>query len=129
LTAVQGPKIRGELERRADESCDAGVSRLLYQIAGPDWMSGARFDIAATIRKDVTKEQFRAMLRNLLAERFKLKAHHEKREMAVYSLVVGKNGPKMKESAEDPAPKPRTEAAAAPPSGPVKMEKDEEGFP
>jgi uncharacterized protein (TIGR03435 family) len=92
-------------------------------------MSGARFDIAATIRKDVTKEQFRAMLRNLLAERFKLKAHHEKREMAVYSLVVGKNGPKMKESAEDPAPKPRTEAAAAPPSGPVKMEKDEEGFP
>jgi uncharacterized protein (TIGR03435 family) len=100
----------------------------LYQISGPDWMSGARFDIAATIQKDATKEQFRVMLQNLLAERFKLKAHREKREMAVYSLVVGKNGPKMKESAEDPAPKPGTEAAAAPRSGPVKMEKDEEGF-
>jgi uncharacterized protein (TIGR03435 family) len=36
------------------------------------------------------------MLRELLVERFQLKFHQEVRGTAVYALVVGKNGPKMK---------------------------------
>ena len=39
------------------------------------------------------------MLQNLLAERFKLKLHHEQKAMAVYELTVGDKGPKLKESA------------------------------
>ncbi len=35
------------------------------------------------------------MLRNLLAERFKVEAHRETRELPVYSLAVAKNGLKM----------------------------------
>ena len=42
------------------------------------------------------------MLQALLAERFKLKVHHEMREMPIYSLVTTKNGPKLQ-----PAPKDR----------------------
>jgi len=35
------------------------------------------------------------MLQTLLAERFKLKTHRETNEMAVYALVVDKDGPKL----------------------------------
>ena len=35
------------------------------------------------------------MLRSLLADRFKLKAHSESREMRVYELTVGPAGPKI----------------------------------
>ena len=41
------------------------------------------------------------MLQGLLAERFGLKFHREMREMPVYVLVVGRSGPKFKESAPD----------------------------
>jgi hypothetical protein len=35
-----------------------------------------------------TKKQLRAMLKNLLAERFRLAVHHEIRELRNYSLTV-----------------------------------------
>jgi uncharacterized protein (TIGR03435 family) len=46
-------------------------------------------------------DEFRRMLQSLLADRFKLKFHHELRETPVYALVVGKSGPKLKQSAPD----------------------------
>jgi uncharacterized protein (TIGR03435 family) len=69
-----------------------------YQVSGPDWMRAQRFDIAAKIADGATKEQVPEMLQALLAERFHLKAHIEKRESNVYELVVGKDGHKLKES-------------------------------
>ena len=101
-----------------------------FQVTGPVWLDSERFDITATMPPDTTKEQFRVMLQNLLAERFKLVVHHETKELPMYSLVVLKGGPKMTESAPvappketdgDPAPLP-----ALPPGGP-KMGPD--GFP
>ena len=45
------------------------------------------------------------MLRALLEERFKLKAHREKKEQNVYALEVAKGGHKMKDAPpETPAP-------------------------
>ena len=41
------------------------------------------------------------MLQNLLAERFKLKLHRERRETQIYALVPGKNGPRLTESGPD----------------------------
>jgi uncharacterized protein (TIGR03435 family) len=41
---------------------------------------------------------------NLLADRFKLTTHRDTKELAMYSLVVAKNGPKMKESPDVPVP-------------------------
>jgi uncharacterized protein (TIGR03435 family) len=44
--------------------------------------------------------QLRGMLQTLLADRFKLKLHVEKRDMPIYALVVGPNGPRLKRSPE-----------------------------
>jgi uncharacterized protein (TIGR03435 family) len=44
------------------------------------------------------------MLQNLLAERFKLTLHRETKEISGYALQVGKNGPKLKESADTTGP-------------------------
>lgn len=41
------------------------------------------------------------MLQAMLAERFQLKFHRENREAAVYALVVGKGGSKLKDSLPD----------------------------
>jgi uncharacterized protein (TIGR03435 family) len=82
-----------------------------YQITGPPWLDTERFNIVAKVPPGTTKEQVLIMWQNLLAERFQLKLHRETREIPVYELVVGKNGPKMKESGpapelpKDPAPR------------------------
>lgn len=41
------------------------------------------------------------MMQSLLADRFQLKTHQEKREFAVYVLVAGKPSPQLKESPPD----------------------------
>jgi uncharacterized protein (TIGR03435 family) len=72
-----------------------------YQLSGPDWMASERFDVLAKMPEGATREQVPEMLQALLAERFKLAVHRESKEHAVYALVVGKGGPKLKESAPD----------------------------
>jgi uncharacterized protein (TIGR03435 family) len=42
------------------------------------------------------------MIQKLLAERFQLAFHHDKKELSVYALVVGKTGPKLTKSQGDP---------------------------
>jgi uncharacterized protein (TIGR03435 family) len=78
-----------------------GVKR--YQLSAPDWLSSARFNISARVPPGATTEQYRLMLQGLLAERFKLAVHRERKELQVYELVVGKNGSKIKESPKEPA--------------------------
>ena len=80
------------------------------QIAGgPSWIASAKFDMVAkesdeTIAKlrGLAVEQqmaaVRPMVQALLADRFKLKVHHEMRELPVYALIVAKGGIKMKPS-------------------------------
>jgi uncharacterized protein (TIGR03435 family) len=72
-----------------------------YQVSGPDWMASERFDVLAKLPEGASREQVPEMLQELLADRFKLTVHRESKEHAVYALVVGKNGIKMKESAPD----------------------------
>jgi uncharacterized protein (TIGR03435 family) len=66
-----------------------------YQIVGPDWLDTLRFDILATLPANATNEQFQAMLRDLLATRFKMAAHRETRELPIYRLVLAKGGAKI----------------------------------
>jgi len=81
-----------------------------YQVQGPSWLSAQvsaqRFDVIAKMPEGATKEQVPQMLQALLADRFKLVVHHDSKEQAVYALVVGKGGPKVKESAPPPAAPP-----------------------
>jgi uncharacterized protein (TIGR03435 family) len=69
-----------------------------YQVSGPSWIQSERYDIQAKLPSGATKEQIPDMLKALLAERFKIEIRHETKEHAVYALVVGKNGSKLKES-------------------------------
>jgi uncharacterized protein (TIGR03435 family) len=97
-----------------------------YQMPGLDMLDANRFNITATLVPGATKEQFRLMLRNLLAERFQLAVHKEMREIPIYALTVAKNGPKLKKAAADP----QDDAAAKDDSHPgARMAKDSDGFP
>jgi uncharacterized protein (TIGR03435 family) len=75
-----------------------------YQLVGPDWLMSERYQLTATLAKGTTKEQFQAMFRNLLMDRFKLQAHRDQKEMERYSLSVAKGGPKLKPHIEAPEP-------------------------
>ncbi len=97
-----------------------------YQISGPSWFDSERFNIVATVPPGTTEEQFRLMLQNLLADRFKLTLHKETRELPVYSLLIAKNGPKLKKATPDPPPD-ANDAGGGNPGAPLK--KDVEGYP
>src|SRR3954464_15740051 len=47
----------------------------VYQIAAPDWIASARFEIIATMPEGVPGEQLSQMMRALLEDRFKMKTH------------------------------------------------------
>jgi uncharacterized protein (TIGR03435 family) len=96
-------------------------------VGGPKWIESNRYDIVArppaggpalpsdpTTFTDQQRETFRhvrqAMVRGMLADRFRLKTHKETRDLPLYVLTVAKGGPKLKESnginASDPELKP-----------------------
>ncbi len=79
-----------------------------FQISSRTALDGPEFDLAASVPEGATKEQFRAMLRNLLAERFALKVHMESREFPAYELVIAKGGLRMEEGGSS-APMPGVE--------------------
>ena len=71
----------------------------------PAWAESARYDINAKVvdpdpklYNDMTREQRRTMIVNLLAERFHLKVHVEVKTLPVYELVIAKDGPKFKQN-------------------------------
>lgn len=68
------------------------------RISGPGWLAEESYDIAATVPPGATKEQMNLMLQNLLADRFKLMLHREKKEFPAWDLVIAKDGPKLKET-------------------------------
>jgi len=74
---------------------------------GPPAIMSAKFDIVAKASGGgtLTPKQMRPLLKNLLAERFKLKTHTEPRELRIYDLVIarsdGRLGPDIKPSTSD----------------------------
>jgi uncharacterized protein (TIGR03435 family) len=98
-----------------------------YRISAPDWMATARFNIAVKVPAGATKEQFRLMMQNMLAERFKLVVHHDKKEMQLYELVIAKGGPKLRRSAGEPLKEGDGEPDRKRPLEPMKLAAD--GYP
>lgn len=66
-----------------------------HQLVGPDWLEKERFDIVAKAPSRMKDEELPAMMRALLAERFHLAVHRDKKQMAAYALVVAKGGLKI----------------------------------
>ena len=77
-----------------------------YQlIGGPDWVKTDRFDITARAAGEVTPAVAREMLKNLLRDRFSLRAHLETREADLHVLVLnnsdGRLGPGLKRTSPE----------------------------
>jgi len=70
-----------------------------FQIVGaPGWFSEQGFDIVAKTGTEVSEEALRAMMKTLLADRFRRAVRRERRELPVYKLVVTKAGHKLRRS-------------------------------
>jgi uncharacterized protein (TIGR03435 family) len=94
-----------------------------YQVTGgADWLNTQRFDILAKLPEGASQDQVPEMLQTLLAERFKLALHRDKKETPVYALVVGKGGPKLKEALPDEPAPPAADPGAAPSGAPSRPE-------
>lgn len=83
------------------------------QITGPDWIATERFDINAKLPAGATASQIPEMLQALLADRFQLKVHRDKKDVPVYALILGKGPLKLKETPPD--------ASAGEPQGTVNV--------
>ena len=101
-TSMQGLTIRGRnFATRASSLGDLISFAYNVQIkqisGGPDWMTKDRYDIAAVPDQEgaPNAEQVRIMIRKLLADRFKLAFHHEKRELSAFVLTTAASGSKL----------------------------------
>jgi bla regulator protein BlaR1 len=95
----------------------------------PDWITSNRYDVDAKIEGSLAPvmekltgqkraEQMDLRLQSLLAERFKLKVHFEKRNLKVYALVVAKGGPKLTPAKDlPPASITKQQISSSPPPG------------
>ena len=112
IQAGQMPKIGPHIDRARAEYTYMALKDLIalaykvkpYQITGPDWTASQRFDIVAKLPEGASKDDVPKMLQALLEDRFKLAVHRDNQEHPVLALLVGKKGPKMKESVEAPEP-------------------------
>jgi uncharacterized protein (TIGR03435 family) len=71
------------------------------QIEGaPAWATSEHFDLAGKpdLPGQPSEEQYRLMLRKLLAERFNLKVHTEQKEFPVFALTMEKGQPPLTKS-------------------------------
>ena len=73
-------------------------------VGGPSWMDSDAFNLDGKPSAEgiPNQKQMKIMIQKVLADRFQLKFHKEKREMSAYVIQTGKNGPKMTVSQFDP---------------------------
>ena len=101
-----------------------------YQIVGaPSWLQSEHYDLIAkppdgqpaASGDTAGPGPLQFMLRNMLADRFKLKVHTETREMPIFALVLsrgdGKLGPKLQPSTVECGAPGRGRGAASPSGG------------
>jgi uncharacterized protein (TIGR03435 family) len=64
-----------------------------YQLVNvPEWANSTRYSIEATVADaSASNDAVRAMVQNLLAERFGLRTHREQRDLPMYALVVARD--------------------------------------
>lgn len=98
-------------------------------IGAPEWFGSDRYDIEAKpdeatsermrkLGRDEAQLMMRQMLRGLLEERCQMKLNRETRELPIYSLIVGRGGPKFHEAAPLPDTPPSESPNGVTRSGP-----------
>lgn len=122
---MTGVTLRMLLQNAYSRASTGGPIAQLQIIGGPNWIDSDRYDIQA--RADcsggvLSREQVQVMIQSMLEDRFQLKAHMETRELPTYNLVVAKDGPKIKASADQTPPSlgpgGQTQPCSPPPSTP-----------
>jgi len=145
-------RTSGTSLQRMSERPDGGFSATNYRVVSlisqayppavpsemiglPSWANTERYDIRATsMLSNATRDQRRAMLRAMLADRFKLAVHTEEREQPVFELVLarsdGRLGPGLKPTemncearANEDRDKAETEAANPLPATPRSVDR------
>jgi len=73
-------------------------------IGGPSWLESDKYDITGQpVGQGLPSlAQMRAMIRQLMTDRFKLTFHREKRELPAYAMTVVPGGPKMTKNDANP---------------------------
>jgi bla regulator protein blaR1 len=84
----------------------------------PDWVRDSHYDIEAKVSQadladwhnpKLQPAMLQAMLQAMLKDRFKLEVHRDRKDVATYSLLLRKGGPKFKETTPgEPHPAGRT---------------------
>lgn len=106
-----GPPERTTITPNSIDSEGISVRQLLSiayetpqsRILGPEWLDSERRSIVA-IPDETNKDNFKSLLRKLLAERFKVATHIEKRRLPVYVLKRRVDSPlKLQKSETDGA--------------------------
>lgn len=69
-----------------------------FQIISKSPLDRDEYDLDAKLPEGTTQDQFRVMMQNLLAERFRLKMHRESRDFPAWEMTVAKSGLKIKQS-------------------------------
>lgn len=71
---------------------------------GPKWLTTQKFDLVGDPETQTrpSADEFKKMVQNLLAVRFRLTAHHETRDLSVYEIVSAKSGPSLTKSTKPP---------------------------
>lgn len=109
----------------------------------PEWAKSSRFDVEAKVApedapklKGLTGQQRWAMMIPVLEDRFGFKFHHETKTLEVYTLVVAKGGPRLKQadaaelaaSAAPPAPDKLGPPSMKPKPGQMRMRMSPQGI-
>jgi len=74
-------------------------------INAPAWFATERFDLDGVpdVEGRPSAQQMRILIQSALTDRFKLTFHHDKKELSVYALEIGKGGPKLTETINKPS--------------------------
>jgi len=68
------------------------------ELEGPAWLNEVKLDLVGKSARPASDAQLWAMVRLLLAERFKMTYHLETREVSCLAMIIGKKGHKLKVS-------------------------------
>ena len=73
-------------------------------VGGPSWMESDKYDVTGQPEGQGLPDmkQLRALMRQLLTDRFKLTFHRENRELPVYAITVAGGGPKLTRNDTNP---------------------------
>ncbi len=89
---------------------------------GPGWINSDGYDITAkAVDTNTNLDQLRPMLQTLLEDRFKLKVHHETKQMPVYVLTFAKSGSKVPEAKDGGCVKLGPDSLPPPPPAPGQL--------